>query len=110
VRDIAEAENLDLMKSELKEASVQALNQSTTTTADGRQGEAFEDSNYGVIGRYYDGEQAKVEAALESIEKCVPPQRAIIGEKGKLCRLPATLQIGRIGRTDDYYKGVIEEI
>gem|GEM_PF-6353310 len=109
VRDIVEAENLDLMRSELKEASVQALNQSTSGSGE-QGGSTFDDSGYGVIGRYYDGEQAKLEAALESVEKCVPPQRAIIGEKGTLCRVPPILQIGRIGRNDDYFKGVIEEI
>ena len=111
VRDQGEYDNLDLTKKQFADASAQALNRKNIdSTTEERLSSITEDLDYGLIGRTYEGETAELEKALKSVEECMPPKRAIIGDKGTLCRVPGKLQLGRVGRTDDYFKGVIKEI
>jgi hypothetical protein len=111
IRDSQEMENLSLIGSELQSASLRALNHAKIESVTEEQlRSATLDVTYGLFGEYYPGEKEAWANAIQSVEDCQPSMKAVIGANGTLCRVPSKLQLGRIGRTDGYFKGVIKEI
>lgn len=109
ISDANEAENLDLIRNTLQDATKQVVKYtgsgSTVSgpTVDGST-HAIGESSYGLIGEFEPGEEEALITAIENVSTCKPSNMIVIGQQNTLCRIPRS-EVGRVVRKDGYFKG-----